>query len=69
MKDDYAQKISRSYYLAYDTFENLHLVLSHNRELIHPLITEVSKLLANGIQPQKIECILDKAIIELTKLE
>jgi DNA-binding PadR family transcriptional regulator len=69
MKEDYAKKISRSYYLAYDTFENLHLVLSHNKELIHPLITEVSKLLANGIQPQKIEGILDKAMIELTKLE
>lgn len=69
MKEDYAQRISRSYYLAQDTFTDLHLVLSHNRDLINPLITEVSKLLANGIHPQKIEGVLGKAIIELAKLE
>jgi formylmethanofuran dehydrogenase subunit E len=69
LKDDYVKKISRSYYLAQDTFTDLHLVLSHDRDLINPLVTEVSKLLANGIQPQKIEGILGKAMIELEKLE
>ena len=69
MKEDYAQRISRSYYLAQDTFTDLHLVLSHNRDLINPLVTEVSKLLANGIQPKKIKGILGKAMLELVKLE
>ncbi len=69
LKDDYVQRISRSYYLAQDTFTDLHLVLSHDRYLINPLVTEVSKLLANGIQPQKINVVLGKALIELEKLE
>jgi formylmethanofuran dehydrogenase subunit E len=69
LKEDYAQRISRSFYLAQDTFTDLHLVLSHNKDLINPLITEVSKLLANGIQPPKIKSILGKAMIELEKLE
>jgi formylmethanofuran dehydrogenase subunit E len=69
LKDDYVKKISSSYYLAQDTFTDLHLVLSHDRDLINPIIIEVSKLLANGIQPQKIKGILGNAIIELEKLE
>ena len=69
LKEDYAQRISRSFYLAQDTFTDLHLVLSHDRDLINPIITEVSKLLANGIQPQKIKGVLGKAMIELEKLE
>jgi DNA-binding PadR family transcriptional regulator len=68
LKDDYAQKISRSFSLAHDTFEDLHLVLIHNEHLLNPLITEISKLLANGIQPQKIKEILDKTMSELQKL-
>ena len=69
LKDDYVERISRSYYLAQDTFTDLHLVLSHDRDLINPLVTEVSKLLANGIHPQKIKGVLGKAMIELEKLE
>jgi DNA-binding PadR family transcriptional regulator len=69
LKDDYAQKISRSFSLAHDTFEDLHLVLIHNENLMEPLITEISKLLANGIQPQKIQKIIDKTMGELQKLE
>ena len=69
LKDDYAQKISRSFSLAHDTFEDLHLVLVHNENLMNPLITEISKLLANGIQPQKINEILTKTMGELKKLE
>jgi DNA-binding PadR family transcriptional regulator len=69
LKDDYAQKISRSFSLAHDTFEDLHLVLIHNEHLINPLITEISRLLANGIQPQKISEILGKTMGELQKLE
>ncbi len=69
LKDDYAQKISRSFSLAHDTFEDLHLVLIHNETLMEPLITEISKLLANGIQPRKIQKILNKAMGELQKLE
>jgi len=69
LKDDYAQKISRSFSLAHDTFEDLHLVLVHNENLMNPLITEISKLLANGIQPQKINEILGKTMGELKKLE
>jgi len=69
LKDDYAQKISRSFSLAHDTFEDLHLVLVHNENLMNPLITEISKLLANGIQPQKINEILTKTMGELQKLE
>ena len=69
LKDDYAQKISRSFSLAHDTFEDLHLVLVHNENLVNPLITEISKLLANGIQPQKINEILTKTMGELKKLE
>jgi chaperonin GroEL (HSP60 family) len=44
-------------------------VLIHNEHLVNPLITEISKLLANGIQPQKIKEILDKTRGELQKLE
>jgi len=69
LKDDYAERISRSFSLAHDTFEDLHLVLIHDENLMNPLITEVSKLLANGIQPQKIKEILDKTMGELQKLE
>ena len=69
LKDDYAQKISRSFSLAHDTFEDLHLVLVHNENLMNPLFTEISKLLANGIQPQKINEILTKTMGELKKLE
>jgi len=69
LKNDYAQKISRSFSLAHDTFEDLHLVLIHNENLVNPLITEVSKLLAEGIQPQKIQKILNKTRDELQKLE
>jgi DNA-binding PadR family transcriptional regulator len=69
LKGDYAQKISRSFSLAHDTFEDLHLVLIHNENLMNPLITEISKLLASGIQPQKIKEILGKTMGELQKLE
>jgi DNA-binding PadR family transcriptional regulator len=69
LKDDYAQRISRSFSLAHDTFEDLHLVLINNEHLLNPLIAEVSKLLATGIQPQKIKKILDKTLSELQKLE
>jgi hypothetical protein len=69
LKGDYAQRISRSFSLAQDTFEDLHLVLIHNKHLINPILTEISKLLANGIQPQKIKAILDKTMGELQKLE
>ena len=69
LKYDYAQKISRSFCLAYDTFEDLHLVLIHNESLVNPLVTEISKLIASGIQPQKIQKILNKTMGELQKLE
>lgn len=69
MKEDYAQRISRSFYLAQDAFTDLHLVLSHDKDLINPLVIEVSKLLANGINPQKIKCILGNAMTELVQLE
>jgi DNA-binding PadR family transcriptional regulator len=69
LKGDYAERISRSFSLAQDTFEDLHLVLIHNEHLMNPLITEISKLLANGIQPQKIKEILNKTMGELQKLE
>lgn len=69
LKDDYARRISASYYLANETFTDLHLVLSHNEDLINPLIVQVSRLLANGIQTQKIEDVLNKTIVELIKLE
>jgi len=69
LKDKYAERISRSFSLAHNTFEDLHLVLIHNENLMNPLMTEVSKLLANGIQPHKIKEILNKTIGELQKLE
>lgn len=69
LKGDYAERISRSFSLAHDTFEDLHLVLIHDENLMNPLITEISKLLANGIQPQKIKEIIDKTMSELQKLE
>jgi formylmethanofuran dehydrogenase subunit E len=69
LKGDYAERISRSFSLAHDTFEDLHLVLIHDENLMNPLITEISKLLANGIQPQKIKEILNKTMGELQKLE
>ncbi len=69
LKDDYAERISRSFSLAHDTFEDLHLVLIHDRNLVNPLITEISKLLADGIQPRKIKEILNKTMDELQKLE
>jgi DNA-binding PadR family transcriptional regulator len=69
LKDAYAQKISRSFSLAHDTFEDLHLVLVHNENLVNPLITEISKLVASGIHPQKIQKIIDKTMGELQKLE
>jgi DNA-binding PadR family transcriptional regulator len=69
LKGDYAERISRSFSLAHDTFEDLHLVLINNENLMSPLITEISKLLASGIQPQKIKKIIDKTMGELQKIE
>ncbi len=69
MKDDYAQRIRRSFSLACDTFEGLHLALIPDEHLLNPLITEISKLLANGIHTQKIKEILDETMWKLQKLE
>lgn len=69
LKGDYAQRISRSFSLAQDTFEDLHLVLIHDENLMNPIITEISKLLANGAKPQKIREVLNKTMSELQKLE
>jgi DNA-binding PadR family transcriptional regulator len=69
MKDDYAQKISGSISLAHDTFKDLHLAFINNSDIINPLFNEISKLLAAGVEPQKIRAIISKAISELRQLE
>lgn len=69
MKDYYSEKIHESICLAHETFDNLHFAFSNNRNLLSPLIQEVSMLLSNGIEPDEINKIISNARKELKKLK
>lgn len=69
MKDYYSQKIHESISLAKDTFDDMHLALIHNMELLRPLIDDVSQLLANGVEPEKIKETISKVRNDLKKLK
>ena len=61
MKDYYSQRIHESISLAKDAFDDMHLALIHNLELLRPLINDVSQLLANGVEPEEINKIISNA--------
>ena len=69
MKDYYSQKIHESICLAHETFDDLHLAFYNNRNLLGPLIQEVSILLSKGIEPDEINKIISNTREELKKLK
>jgi hypothetical protein len=68
MKEQYTRKIHESISLAHDTFNDLHLAFFGNLELLNPLVNEISRLLANGVEPEKIKVVISRARDELQKL-
>jgi len=77
LKEHITQKVRESILLAHNTFDDftlalskdLHLAFIENLDLLSPLISEISKLQANGVEPAKIKEILSKANAELQKLK
>jgi formylmethanofuran dehydrogenase subunit E len=69
MKGHYSEKIHESICLAHETFDDLHFAFSNNRNLLAPLIQEVSILLSKGIEPDEINKIISNAREELKKLK
>jgi formylmethanofuran dehydrogenase subunit E len=77
LKEQISQKVRESILLAHNTFDDfpvafskdLHLVVIENLELLSPLISEISRLQANGIEPAKIKEVISKANVELQKLK
>jgi DNA-binding PadR family transcriptional regulator len=77
LKEQISQKVRESILLAHSTFDDftlalskeLHLAFIENLDLLSPLISEMSRLQANGIEPAKIKEVLSKANDELQKLK
>lgn len=69
MKDYYSEKIHESICLAHETFDDLHLAFYNNRNLLGPLVQEVSILLSKGVEPGEINKIISNAREELKKLK
>jgi DNA-binding PadR family transcriptional regulator len=77
LKEQISQKVRESILLAHNTFDDFtlalskdfHLTVIENLDLLSPLISEISRLRANGIEPAKIKEVLSKANDELQKLK
>ena len=69
LKNYYSEKIHESICLAHETFDDLHVTLFNNRNLLAPLTQEVSVLLSEGVEFDKINKIIQNAREELKKLK
>ena len=69
LKDYYSGKIHESICLAHETFDDLQLAFLNNRTLLAPLTQEISVLLSEGVEFDKVNKIIQNAIEELKKLK
>jgi DNA-binding PadR family transcriptional regulator len=69
LKDYYSEKIQESICLAHETFDDLHIAFFNNRNLLAPLTQEISVLLSEGVEFDKINKIIQNAREELKKLK
>jgi DNA-binding PadR family transcriptional regulator len=69
LKDYYSEKIHESICLAHETFDDLHLAFSNNRNLLAPLANEISLLIEEGIALDEIKKIIQITLEKLKKLK
>ncbi len=69
LKDYYSEKIHESICLAHETFDDLHLAFSNNREILAPLAEEISLLLSEGVSKDEIVKIIQNTMKKLKKLK
>jgi formylmethanofuran dehydrogenase subunit E len=77
LKEQISQKVRESILLAHNTFddftlalsEDLHLAFIENLDLLSPLISEISRLQASGVDAAEIKEVISKAKNELRKLK
>jgi DNA-binding PadR family transcriptional regulator len=77
LKEQISQKVRESILLAHNTFEDFtvalskdfHIAFIENLDILSPLINEVSRLQAEGIDANKIKEVVSKARDELQKLK
>ena len=69
LKDYYSKKIHESICLAHETFDDLHVAFFNKRNLLAPLTQEISVLLSEGVEFDKINKIIQNARKELKKLK
>ena len=68
LKDYYSEKIHETICLAHETFDDLHIAFSNNRNLLAPLAQEISILISEGVEFAEINKIILNAQEELKKL-
>jgi DNA-binding PadR family transcriptional regulator len=69
LKDYYSEKIHETICLAHETFDDLHIAFSNNRNLLAPLAQEISILISEGVEFDEINKIILNAQEELKKLK
>jgi DNA-binding PadR family transcriptional regulator len=69
LKEYYSEKIHESICLAHETFDDLHITFFNNRNLLAPLMQEISILISEGVELDEINKIIQKAREELKKLK
>ena len=69
LRDYYSEKIHESICLAHETFDDLHLVLYNNRDLLAPIAEEIPLLLAEGVATDEIKKIIQSTIEKLRQLK
>ncbi len=77
LKQQIFQKVRESVLLANNAFEDVasvfsedsHLTFVKNLDLLSPLISEISRLLAVGVSLEKINEVISETVAELKKLE
>ncbi|MCW4009838.1 MAG: PadR family transcriptional regulator [Candidatus Bathyarchaeota archaeon] len=77
LKEHISQKVRESILLAHNTFEDFtlalkkdfHLTFIETLDTLSPLLSELSRLKAEGVDPEKINKVLSKARDELQKLK
>lgn len=77
LKEHISQKVRESILLAHNTFEDFtlalskdfHLTVIENLDILSPLISEISRLQAEGITANKIKEVVSKARDEMQKLK
>jgi formylmethanofuran dehydrogenase subunit E len=69
LKEYYHEKIHESIYLAHATFNDFHLTLYNNKNLLYPLTQEISTLISEGVKFEEINKIIENTREELKKLK